>query len=99
LEFAADGFGEIKGAFHIHELNRGVIAGGSRPPTGLMKAGPSTNILGTANVEGSIRTHEDVYEHTTWKRGRRVDRRKVGVHVGIPKDESLEPFDFAQGTR
>jgi len=68
-------------------------------PAGLMKADPPAYVFGAAYVEGSIRAHEDVHEHAAWRRGRRVDRRRVEVHVGIPKDESLEPFDFAQGTR
>jgi hypothetical protein len=51
----------------------------------LMKADPPAYVFGAAYVEGSIRTHEDVYEHTTWKRGRRVDRRKVGSTLVFPR--------------
>lgn len=99
LEFAAHGFGQVEWSFHVYELYRRVIMGEFCPLTGLMKSDPPTNILGAADVGGSFRTHEDVNEQAAWKHGRRVDCRKVGVHVDIPKNESSEPFDFAQGTR
>ena len=65
LEFAADGFGQFEGSFHIYELHSDVIVGEFRTLTGLMKADPLAHVLGITHVKGTTWTGEDVHEYAS----------------------------------